>query len=60
MAHQLAAAGLVDEYRLLVMPFVVGSGMRLFPEGHRADLRLVSSEVVDAGLLLRYDVDRGV
>jgi dihydrofolate reductase len=58
IAHQLAAAGLVDEYRLLVMPFVVGSGTRLFPNGQTADLRLVSSDAIDAGLLLRYEVLR--
>jgi len=58
IAHQLAAVGLVDEYRLLVMPYVVGGGVRLFPEGHRADLELVSSDVTEVGLLLRYDVVR--
>jgi dihydrofolate reductase len=59
LAHQLAAAGLVDHYRLLVLPTVVGEGMRLFADGHEAELRLVSSAVVDAGLLLQYDVARG-
>jgi dihydrofolate reductase len=59
LAHQLAAAGLVDEYRLLVLPTVVGEGLRLFPDGHEANLQLVSSDVVDTGLLLRYDVVRG-
>lgn len=59
IAHQLAAAGLVDEYRLLVLPTVVGVGLRLFADGQEADLRLVSSDVVDAGVLLRYDVLRG-
>jgi dihydrofolate reductase len=58
LAHQLAAAGLVDEYRLLVLPTVVGGGVRLFADGQEADLRLISSEVVDAGVLLRYDVVR--
>jgi dihydrofolate reductase len=59
LAHQLAAAGLVDEYRLLVLPTVVGGGVRLFADGHAADLRLMSSDVVDAGVLLRYEVVRG-
>jgi dihydrofolate reductase len=59
LAHQLAAAGLVDEYRLLVLPTVVGDGVRLFPAGHEADLRLMSCDVVDAGVLLRYEVLRG-
>jgi dihydrofolate reductase len=59
LAHQLAAAGLVDQYRLLVLPTVVGKGMRLFADGQEAELQLVSSGVVDAGLLLHYDVVRG-
>jgi len=59
LAHQLAAAGLVDEYRLLVLPTVVGTGVRLFADEQEADLRLISSDVVDSGVLLRYDVVRG-
>ena len=59
LAHQLAAAGLVDEYRLLVLPTVVGGGVRLFADGQEANLQLISSHVVDAGVLLRYDVVRG-
>jgi dihydrofolate reductase len=56
LAHRLAAVGLVDEYRLLVMPEVVGTGVRLFPDGHRAELRLVSCDLTDHGPMLRYDV----
>jgi len=59
LAHQLAAAGLVDQYRLLVLPTVVGTGTRLFADGQESELQLVSSEVVDAGVLLHYDVNRG-
>lgn len=59
LVHQLAAAGLVDEYRLLVLPTVVGDGIRLFAPGHEAELRLLSSDIVDAGVLLRYEVIRG-
>jgi dihydrofolate reductase len=59
LAHQLAAAGLVDEYRLLVMPSVVGVGTKLFPDGTTpADLRLVSCDLTDVGPLLRYEVLR--
>ncbi|GGT25800.1 dihydrofolate reductase family protein [Nonomuraea spiralis] len=33
LVRTLLAAGLLDELRLLVHPLVVGTGMRLFPEG---------------------------
>lgn len=33
LCHTLIAAGLVDEYRLFVYPYVQGGGRRLFPDG---------------------------
>lgn len=58
VAQQLASAHLVDEYRLLVLPSVVGRGRRLFTDGHDADLRLESADIVESGVLLRYHVLR--
>lgn len=49
----LAAAGAVDEYRLLTFPIAVGDGRRLFGGGER--LRLVSTEQVGPAGLAVYD-----
>jgi dihydrofolate reductase len=46
---------LVDEYRLRVFPFVLGSGTRLFPDGTApADLRLVWADTSGPAALLIY------
>ncbi|MFD9128791.1 dihydrofolate reductase family protein [Kitasatospora sp. NPDC059571] len=52
---QLTAAGLVDEYRLLTFPTVLGTGRRLFPaDGPGADLELLTADRVGAAVLARY------
>jgi dihydrofolate reductase len=53
IAQELARRGLVDEYRLLVFPSVVGEGRRLF-DGALADLELVSSTQVGPAVLSTY------
>lgn len=50
LAHTLHDAGLIDEYRLLVFPTIVGEGKRLFREGCvPATLSLVDTQVTSAG-----------
>lgn len=60
LANSLLRAGLVDEIRLLVHPFVMGSGKRYFEEGLPArGLLLQSQEVLEHGVLrLVYSMGR--
>jgi dihydrofolate reductase len=52
LARNLAAAGLVDRYHLLVFPVLLGGGKRLFGEGDKTRLSLVEHAVYSNGIQL--------
>jgi dihydrofolate reductase len=61
LVHTLTQHGLVDEYRLMVFPILLGGGKRLFPDGmpEAANLTLADTKTTGSGvLMLTYHPDR--
>ena len=55
LVASLAKAGLIDEYRLLVHPVIMGKGKSFFSEGfHTNALKLVKTELLDNGVIALY------
>ena len=53
LVHTLMQHGLVDEYRLMIFPVVLGSGRKLFPETpHKTVLRLVDTKAFPSGVIV--------
>jgi dihydrofolate reductase len=62
LVQELAKHGLVDEYRLMVFPIILGGSKRLFPDSvnEQTTLKLTSSRTLDSGiLLLTYEPAEG-
>jgi dihydrofolate reductase len=55
IVHQLAPHGLVDEYRLMIYPTILGAGKRLFPDGAKSQLSLAECQQLGGCIVLtRY------
>ena len=60
LVETLLRHNLVDEYRLLVFPVVLGRGRRLFPGGLATTLRLVEAKPFSSGVVaLTYQPAQG-
>ena len=59
LVQSLMGTGLIDEYRFLVLPFIMGKGRRFFPDGTPATkLRLAESKMLSFdALALTYQPD---
>ncbi|WP_026534270.1 dihydrofolate reductase family protein [Arthrobacter sp. H14] len=54
LTQSLLAAGLIDEFRLVVAPIILGYGRRLFPDGGApAGLSLTSNQTTPRGLAIQ-------
>lgn len=51
LIQSLIPTGLIDEYRILLYPLVLGKGKRLFSEASKANLKLAESKAYDNGVV---------
>ncbi|MCU1656754.1 MAG: riboflavin biosynthesis protein RibD C-domain protein [Pseudonocardiales bacterium] len=52
LVETLRTHGLIDEYRLMIYPIIVGSGRRLFTENHTSPLKLTKTQISDSGVAI--------
>lgn len=53
LTQSLIPGGLIDEYRLLVYPVILGSGKRLFKDVDKIALKLVETKPFSSGVILQ-------
>ncbi|HEY9246821.1 MAG TPA: dihydrofolate reductase family protein [Candidatus Methanoperedens sp.] len=59
IVQQLANFGLIDEYSLVVVPVILGTGKPLFKDVRKMDLKLLEARAFKNGIvLLRYQMIR--
>jgi dihydrofolate reductase len=51
LVQTLRQADLIDEYRLLIYPIIVGGGKRFFLDGEQSELTLISHNVLRNGVV---------
>ncbi len=54
LAESLAKAGLMDEYQLLIQPFIMGAGKSFFRKGMKTPVELAVVKELDQGMLLLH------
>jgi dihydrofolate reductase len=50
--ESLRVAGLIDEYRLLICPLVLGEGRRLFTDGTPSEFTVTDNRTAPSGMVL--------
>lgn len=52
LLRSLLPAGVIDVLTLLIHPLTLGTGRRLFPEGHRLEMDLVETTTNAKGVII--------
>ena len=52
LVHMLRQHNLIDEYRFMVYPIILGIGKRLFKDGNNKTLKLVKSQTFSSGVVV--------